>query len=115
MKTLKGEKRRFARIKLPCQITITTSKILTYGYTEDISVGGIRVATYKKLTNHSLVNLEIYAVKNDPIICKGKVVWAERKKVPYNNGSLFNVGIKFWQIKKEDREAIKSLIECIDT
>ncbi len=115
MNTLKGEKRQFARIKLPCQITITASKTLIYGYTEDIGAGGVRVVIHKKLTNHSLVNLEIYAVKNHPIICKGKVVWVEQKELLYKNNSLFEVGIKFWQIKKEDKKAIQSLIKCIDT
>jgi c-di-GMP-binding flagellar brake protein YcgR len=111
------ERRRFVRIKLPCEIVVCTPQKQTIPATvENISASGVKITIEKKLEISSIVSLDIYAVKEKPIACKGKVVWRKTKgNSCLKDNPLFDTGIKFYQIKDEDVRIIKDLIVSIVT
>ena len=84
-----------------------TGKSPISAYTEDISAGGVKVTVHQKLKISSLVDLEIY-VKLRPIVCKGKVIWINRRESDFLEGEIFfDIGLKFQGLKPEEEEAIK--------
>ena len=109
------EKRRFVRIKFPCEITIQKPQRHTIStYAEDISTGGIRVITKERVAPSSMVELDLYGITKEPVVCKGRIKWVFTKKDPFNQGRLlYDVGIEFSQIKKEDIDEIKKLVTLI--
>lgn len=109
------ERRRFVRIKFPCEITIgCPQKHIISTHAEDISAGGIRVIAKEKIEPSSIIGLDLYGIAKEPIVCKGEVKWVSAKKNPSNqNRILYDVGIEFCQIKEEDAAEIKKLIVSI--
>ena len=82
-------------------------------YAEDISTGGVRVTVHQELDISSLVDLEIY-VKLRPVVCKGKVIWINRRESEFLEGEIFfDIGIEFQGIKAEGVEAIKERLDRI--
>lgn len=113
------ERRKFVRIKFPCELHAYDSKkepISTY--TENISAGGIRVLITKRLIPSSIIKLDLYGINDKSIICKGKILWVFRRKNPLdkkNTTLYFDTGIEFYDISNDDRKAIKKLIASILT
>lgn len=90
------EKRKFRRGDIHPKIFVYTgdSRILS-SYSENISDGGLRAIFDEELQVASVVRLEIY-LNDDPIICRGKVVWL--KKIPViqqPNVFVYDTGIEF--------------------
>jgi len=72
------ERRRFIRVKLHCQTNIYGGPdIIISTYAEDISQKGLKVSIKRELKHSSLVDLEIY-LRENPIICKGKIAWVRK-------------------------------------
>ncbi|MDP2923787.1 MAG: PilZ domain-containing protein [Candidatus Omnitrophota bacterium] len=108
------EKRRFIRARFPCKITIYAhSQRIISTHTENISAGGIRVIIGEKIQVSSSVGLEI-ELKDNTIICKGRIVWIVDKESPYRKGVIYHdTGIEFHDIKEQDRQIIHNFIEEI--
>ncbi len=103
-------RRRFLRTKFPYTVHIyspTGEPISTY--TEDISIGGIRVVIKNKLNIHENLVLKIY-LSEIPLECKGAVVWIKEKTNLMLNEVFFNIGIEFRGISKEEKEKIESCL-----
>jgi len=109
------ERRKFVRTKLPCEITIYGSKKQRiFTHVENISTGGIRFITKEKIAPASIVELNLYGIGKEPIVCTGKVKWAFAKKnSSEENSSLYDTGIEFSQIKEKDVAEIKKLVVLI--
>lgn len=109
------ERRRFVRIKYPCEITVLgPRKRIISTYPENISAGGIRLITKEAIEPSSILSLDLYGIAREPIVCRGRVKWVFTKKDPYNKKrTLYDVGIEFLRMKKEDVEEIKKLIVII--
>lgn len=110
----KIDRRRFIRIKFPFTIHIySPGEPPISAYTEDISMGGIKVTVRQELRVSSLVNLEIY-LKLRSIDCKGKIIWVNERKSEYLEGECFyDAGMELQDLKPEDKEAIKERLEMI--
>jgi c-di-GMP-binding flagellar brake protein YcgR len=108
------EKRRFHRVRCPCKILIhDIPKHTIATHTENISAGGARVITEEKIDNNSIVDIEI-KLKEDTIICKGKIVWVVDRHSPYKKGIIYHdTGIEFHEIKDEQRSIIHNFIKFI--
>jgi c-di-GMP-binding flagellar brake protein YcgR len=108
------EKRRFVRANFPCKILVYTPQERTIStHTENIGAGGVRVLIEERMEISSIVGLEIYLAQ-EPIICKGKVVWMVEKKSCYRRDFIFyDTGIEFVDMKEEDRKVIKNCVEAI--
>lgn len=117
------ERRKFVRVKLPCEIVIRIpQKRIFSTYVENISVGGVKIALPEKLRISSMVSLDIYAIKKEPVICKGKIVWVNPVRETFSNGvkkkkasygKNFDTGIKFYQLKEKDKQIIKKFVVSV--
>ncbi|MFA7131637.1 MAG: PilZ domain-containing protein [Bacilli bacterium] len=109
-----SEKRRFVRAQYPCKIVVHFPKeLLICTHTENIGAGGLRVIIEECLEVITTVDLEIY-LQEEPILCKGRVVWVVEKNSAYRDGyTFFDTGIEFSQIREEDRNIINSFVERI--
>ena len=110
----KIDRRRFLRIKFPFTIHLyPIGKPPISAYAEDISAGGVKVTIHQKLKISSLVDLEVY-VKLRPIVCKGKVVWINKRESEFLEGeTFFDVGMEFQGLKLEEEEAVKERLNKI--
>jgi c-di-GMP-binding flagellar brake protein YcgR len=104
-------RRRFIRVDFPFTIHINPpDENIISTYTEDISEGGVKVFIAEKLSTSSMVLLAIY-VKPEPVVCKGKVVWAKRRSSEFIEGEIFfDTGIEFCEIKEADKLLIKNKV-----
>lgn len=109
------ERRKFVRVKLPCEVTVHIPNQYTIStYTENISAGGIKLTTEERLKPNSIVELDLYGISEKPMTCKGKLKWVSAKKNCLTLGDpLYSVGIEFFQIKKKDIIQIKGLITSL--
>jgi c-di-GMP-binding flagellar brake protein YcgR len=109
------ERRQYVRVKIPCEIFLNNpQKRIISTHAEDISADGIRIVINERLEISSIVDLDIYAIKERPIACQGKIIWVRLREDlnPYHS-PLFETGIEFYKIKNEDLGAIKDLIVSI--
>ena len=108
-----NERRRFARVRLPCKITVFIPQEHTItSHTENIGEGGIGVLINEQLDVSADVGLEIY-LENQPISCKGRVVWTVEKECSSSSASSFDTGIEFCDIKEHDRAFITNLVNLL--
>ena len=108
-----SEKRKVLRINLPCRIIIyIPQKQIVDTVINNISEGGVGFTLLRELEISSIIGLEIYEIKKDPIVCRGQVRWVNLIESTYLRGRiLFNIGVQFSQIDNQDLQAIKKLVE----
>jgi len=106
------EKRKLARVSIPCRIIVYVPKEDAIDATiNNISEGGVGFTLMRELEVSSIVGLEIYEIRNDPIICEGIVRWVNSIESARLRGRFFfNTGVQFFRIKSEDSLAIKNLV-----
>ena len=102
----RGEKRGSRRIR-SLNLTSYTPKrgdeqeyIVSIGRTIDVSDGGVKVETHRKLAEGTKLDMDI-AIEEKIVTATGEVVHSEELE----NG-LFGTGIRFTSISDEDREAL---------
>ncbi len=110
-----SERRKFVRIKFPCEITIRNpKKRIISANAENISAGGLRAILEEKLPISEIVSLDIYGICKEPIICTAKILWVFTRKLPcVENVSLYDTGMEFYDIKDAHVEKIKQLVAAI--
>ena len=74
--------------------------IVSIGRTIDVSGGGVKVETHRKLAEGTKLDMDI-AIEERIVTATGEVVHSEELE----NG-LFGTGIRFTSISDEDREAL---------
>jgi len=101
------ERRKFIRAQFPCKITLQGGARVLDTVTQNISAGGLRVIVNEEIKELTVVGLEL-ALVEEPLQCKGRVVWALESRGTYD------VGIEFYDISDKDRwfldEFVKRLI-----
>ncbi len=101
------EKRASRRIRSLNLTSYTPKKgdkqeyIVSIGRTLDVSEGGVKVETHRKLDNGTELEMDI-AVEEKIITAKGEVVHTEELK-----SGLFGTGIRFTSISDEDRKILQ--------
>ena len=75
--------------------------IISIGRTLDVSEGGVKVETHRRLTKGTELDLDI-AVEDRIISARGEVLHAEEL-----NTGLFGTGIRFTSITEEDRQLLR--------
>ena len=101
------EKRSSRRIRLLYLTSYTPRKADTQEYnvsigrTLDVSDGGVKVETHRRLANGTELEMDI-AIDEKIITAKGEVVHTEERE----NG-LFGTGIRFTSISEEDRRSLR--------
>ena len=105
------EKRKFLRTAFPCKVIVRSSHQELASNIENISEGGIRVTLEEELKLSSIVGLELFCGKDEPIRCEGHVLWIIRKVSPkLGKPTMFYTGIKFSRINNTDRNYIRKLV-----
>lgn len=92
------EKRIFDRlnIELPVRYSPQGSNVEFCSSTKNISGGGIRLQLFKKLTQGTMLDIEILKYNSDiKIKCRGEVVWIWDVPMDEKNQRFFEAGIKF--------------------
>ncbi|MGD9015580.1 MAG: PilZ domain-containing protein [Candidatus Omnitrophota bacterium] len=108
-----SEKRRVLRINLPCRIIIYTPQAETIDTViNNISEGGVGFTLFRELEISSKIGLEIYEIKQEPVVCRAQVRWVNLIESTYLRGRiLYNIGVQFTQINSQDLLVIKKLVE----
>jgi c-di-GMP-binding flagellar brake protein YcgR len=75
--------------------------IVSIGRTLDVSEGGVKVETHRKLADGTELEMDI-AIEDRIITAKGEVVHTEELE-----NSLFGTGIRFTSISEEDRRSLR--------
>ncbi|MFO8052825.1 MAG: PilZ domain-containing protein [Candidatus Omnitrophota bacterium] len=110
------ERRKFVRVSLPLQISLSNQSYAISTKTENISAGGIRLILKKKLENGLIVNLKIRNIKKEPINCQGRILWVfSRMNSSQENKILYDTGIEFYKIKKDQVKLIKKFTQSLQT
>lgn len=102
------ERRRYVREKFPYTVHIHVflpKKRSISTYTENISVGGIRIVIREELDNGAIVDMAIY-MGPEPFTCKGKVIWVREKTSSLLGTKLYDTGISFWKLEEKNKQAI---------
>ena len=112
-------KRQFPRVKYPCLIVIRNGNddddknntVLTH--TDNVGVGGVCVALKRAVKMFSVIEIELDLLDlGDHIRCKGKVVWnVESEESGKTVSRLYDLGIEFVDIKDEDQQRLRKVIE----
>lgn len=105
------ERRRFVRVKLHYKTNISDEQgLIISTYAEEISQRGMKVSIKRELKRSCKLALEIY-LREEPIICKGKVVWAKKIESDcLECGVVYDTGIELYDLKDEDKRLIKQFI-----
>ncbi|MCK4912630.1 MAG: PilZ domain-containing protein [Candidatus Omnitrophica bacterium] len=109
------ERRKFVRVKYPCEIIIhKPQKHIISTHAENISTKGISLIIEEKIKLSSIIDLDLYGIAEEPIVCKGKIIWVlEKKDSSIKNSIRYNTGIRFFKIKEKDVNKIKKLVVLI--
>lgn len=108
------EKRRHERVRMKQVAKVsyrTESTVLTEAVeTQDISLGGVRIAGGTEYPLTSIVKIEIH-LPDDTVTVLGAVRYvAERKELP-----PFDLGIKFIGLNEDESDKLKRAISRIET
>ncbi len=110
-------RRRFPRAEYPCRITIYTKDApqIFSTRTQNIGEGGVCVILDKELKLFSVVGLELFLENGHaPLNCTGRVVWVVKKRGSKPDaGVMFDTGIEFADVKNQDKERVRILVEKI--
>jgi len=106
------EKRKFARLNIPIEVAYHTIDAKEAKadknkfFTQDISLGGIRIMVRDPLPLKTPIELEIYLSESSPpLLVRGEIVWQYYSKIA--DQDCYETGIEFTQIDFQDRERIK--------
>jgi PilZ domain len=108
-----SERRTAVRVPFPCKIMISSPIRLLVSHTENLSEGGLRVMLEEKLTPFTVVGIELYVDKGNPLKCKGKVAWVKDVFNPIaREVILHDTGIKFIEMNDFDKNYLKKIIDA---
>ena len=109
-----AERRAHARARLKTSINFGSESNFYTGFTQDISEGGIFVATHNVIPRGSIIELEFSIPDGgDPIKVSGEVRWS----IEYNEMSDGSpgLGLKFVDMSASDRTRIEKFVKVRDT
>jgi len=109
------ERRKFIRVRYPCEITIhKPQKHIISTNAENISAGSLGLVLKEKIKLSSIIDVDLYGITKEPIVCKGKIKWVSKKDNPsIKNSAIYNTGIEFFKIKENDVVEINKLVVSI--
>lgn len=110
-----SERRKFVRVKFPCEIILRTPKKRVISTNvENISASGLRAILEEKLPISEIISLDLYGICKEPIICTAKVLWVLTRKLPcVENIYLYDTGMEFCKMKNVHIKAIKQLVASL--
>jgi uncharacterized protein (TIGR02266 family) len=107
---VKINRRQDRRISVTAGVTMSSDSNIFVGLTDDISEGGIFVATYDVLPVGRKIDLEVSLPGQDaPICAQAEVRWHRSVADPIS-GELVGFGAKFFDISDSDQERLRDFI-----
>ncbi len=116
------ERRKFPRAELKYKINVICDGTVLLGepgeftfhtYSENISVGGLKVILERQLTVGTLVQLEIFVTPSAPVICKGIVVWTHKVNPDDTKPDLHETGMQFIELDDMGQSIISDVIHKV--
>lgn len=104
------DRRRTPRVAVKVNVNMHTEHNFYTSIIEDISEGGLFVATCENIPEGTLVELTLSLPEKESIHVKGEVRWV-RIYTEFNQDFSQGVGIQFLDLKEEDRRAIEHFIK----
>ena len=105
------ERRQYPRLQAPvlCRPAGLLLRLLKPRSTIDVSLSGIRIYSDDPVKVGSLLDLELFPADHQPFSCKAEVMWVE--ELPPGAPALYDVGLRFTQLRDEDRTRLASVLE----
>lgn len=105
------ERRKYPRKPLQVEVGVYTESNFYQGFSENISEGGIFVATYDIRSKGEIIELEFKLPgEEEPIRVKGEVRWI-REYNPTNPEMSPGMGIQFIGLSEEAKKKIERFIK----
>jgi c-di-GMP-binding flagellar brake protein YcgR len=102
-----AERRKYRRISAPLHYRPVDSPLV--GDALDISLGGVRIYSHKKLAIGSEISLEIFRPDGPPAAYRAQVMWVA--ELAEGAPARFDIGLRFTEI---DPDSLKFLMRVID-
>lgn len=109
------ERRRHERLSLTAEVGLRSESNFYTGFSDDISEGGLFIATYSLLPIGSTLEISFGLPTGDEIVATGEVRWVRdpRRDDPDAQVSP-GMGVRFTTIKPEHLAAIRSFMQLRD-
>lgn len=106
--------RKFPRLALKCDIEIHEAKNALHHstVTQNIGAGGVCVILPWQLSRFASVIIRLHL--NDgqaPVECSCKICWVVQSRFLFRNDRQYDTGLEFLDIKIEERQRVKQLVE----
>lgn len=101
--------RRYGRLRVEVDVdyrvigAVKTRKARTKSY--NISIGGICFEASDRCEAGTMVSLEIFLERDNPVQVEGNIIWQKK----FEDGT-FRAGVSFVGLKEEDQERISNFI-----
>ncbi len=108
--------RKFPRLAVKCDVEIHEQKnaFRFATQTQNIGGGGVCVILPRELSKLTQVLLRLHLADGFPSVeCHAKVCWVVRSRFPFKNEKRFDIGLEFVDIKDEDQQRIKNLMQVL--
>lgn len=106
--------RKFPRLALKCEINIHEPRNARHHstLTQNIGGGGVCVVLPWELPKFSSVAMRLHLNDGlDPIECSCKICWVVQSRFLFSSERKYDTGLEFLDIKVEDRQRVKQLVE----
>lgn len=108
------EKRRAIRVPVEMRVDYRCNENFLFEYSMNLSQNGIFIKTQSPLPPGTELFLTFSLPNsNEQIKVKGEVIWVNTKKADHDSERTVGMGIRFLEIKAEDRKQIMSLVKRI--
>jgi uncharacterized protein (TIGR02266 family) len=104
-----AERRRAPRVKIAADVSFNTDHNFYAGLTNDLSEGGIFIATFENLPEGTNLDLTLTLPEYGTIEARGVVRWI-RTPHSFNQDFPAGIGVQFVDLKETDRAAIQTFI-----
>jgi uncharacterized protein (TIGR02266 family) len=103
------EKRQTPRVAAKIEVSLHTENNFYAGITENLSEGGLFIATYENLPVGTELELTVAIPNHPPIKTTGTVRWI-REHNQFTSDVSPGVGVQFQQLGDSDRRAIEAFL-----
>ncbi len=102
------DKRRFRRATLSAVVDLSRKASHYTGYTENISEGGVFVATPEPLPIGEPLDLRLHLRSGGDVVVRARVAWVRKARA---DGPPAGMGLQFVSVPEEVREDIRRFVE----
>jgi c-di-GMP-binding flagellar brake protein YcgR len=105
------ERREFKRVHAPvyCRPMGLSLRFLQKQKALDISLGGVRIYSDEAIKKGTRLELELFLPDGASVTCRVEVAWID--ELPEGAPARHDVGLKFIEIKPEDKDRLGSILE----